>query len=296
MKQLLLAFFSWISFSAVAQQGTMVFFTEDEAPFYLVVNGIQQNLEPMTNVRLIRMNAPAQYRIRIRFADSTRGLINDRVTLDPGMEKTWRITPRVRKGQRTYVVRAMNETPLPPDFSWDQPRWQGAVPFHEEPWPNTFFNEDPRFNVQIGPGGVNMQLPGGQVVIGNQPGFPGNGMPPQQMPMPNNNWVPGYNGPFGCPMPMNNGNFLSAKQAIQAADFEDTKLSTARTIMSNNCLTTDQVIQLCRLFEFEDSKLEFAKYAFARTYDRGNYFRVNTVFEFDASREELNAFIQSGRR
>jgi hypothetical protein len=121
-------------------------------------------------------------------------------------------------------------------------------------------------------------------------------MPPQQMPMPNNNWVPGYNGPFGCPMPMNNGNFLSAKQAIQAADFEDTKLSTARTIMSNNCLSTDQVIQLCRLFEFEDSKLEFAKYAFARTYDRGNYFRVNTVFEFDASREELNAFIQSGRR
>lgn len=105
-------------------------------------------------------------------------------------------------------------------------------------------------------------------------------------------YVPGYTGPYGCVQPMNAASFAAAKSSIQDADFENTKMSTAKTIVGANCLTTDQVAELCSLFDFENSKLEFAKFAYTKTYDKGNYFKVNKVFEFDSSKEELNKFIQ----
>ncbi|MBK9515283.1 MAG: DUF4476 domain-containing protein, partial [Flavobacteriales bacterium] len=46
-------------------------------------------------------------------------------------------------------------------------------------------------------------------------------------------------------------------------------------------------------FSFEDSKLDFAKYAYDRTYDIGNYFKVNDAFTFESSMDELNEFIQA---
>lgn len=47
------------------------------------------------------------------------------------------------------------------------------------------------------------------------------------------------------------------------------------------------------MFDFENTKLDFAKFAFSKTYDRDNYYKVNAVFDFDASKETLNRFIQN---
>ena len=94
----------------------------------------------------------------------------------------------------------------------------------------------------------------------------------------------------GCNYAMDGGSFRSAKETIGKASFEDTKLSTAKSILSSNCMSTDQIIQVCNGFSFEASKLDFAKYAFDRCTDKGNYFKVGNVFSFDASRTELNEY------
>ncbi len=96
-----------------------------------------------------------------------------------------------------------------------------------------------------------------------------------------------------CRKPMSQTAFSGAKQTIEDASFDETKLETAKTISSTNCMTTDQVIEICRLFSFEKTKLDFAKYAYSHAYDKNNYFKVGTVFSFDASKTELNTFIQS---
>lgn len=99
----------------------------------------------------------------------------------------------------------------------------------------------------------------------------------------------------GCGYPMAPGDFSSALQTIKGSSFDDTKLSTAKTIVSsNNCVSTDQVIAICKLFSFEDNKVEFAKYAYDFTTDRKNYFKVANIFTFDSNKTELNDFI-SGR-
>lgn len=105
-----------------------------------------------------------------------------------------------------------------------------------------------------------------------------------------NNYYPNNN---ACRRPMAAADFLSAKQTINDASFDDTKLQTAKTIAATNCLSTDQVMEIARLFSFEDSKLQFAKYAYSRTYDKNNFFKVGTIFAFDASKTELNKYIQN---
>jgi hypothetical protein len=99
----------------------------------------------------------------------------------------------------------------------------------------------------------------------------------------------------GCQYAMPANDFKSAKETVSKASFEDTKLSTAKTILSSNCFSTDQVIAICNLFSFEQSKLDFAKYAYSKCTDPGSYFKVGNIFSFDASKTELNNYISNGR-
>lgn len=105
--------------------------------------------------------------------------------------------------------------------------------------------------------------------------------------------MPGYNGRVGCDWPMNQADFQRAKNTIANADFDDDKLTIAKQVLGMNCLTVDQVKQLGMLFDFEDNKLEFAKFAWGRTYDLGNYYILNDMFDFSSSIDELNEYINS---
>jgi hypothetical protein len=53
------------------------------------------------------------------------------------------------------------------------------------------------------------------------------------------------------------------------------------------------VVEVLKMFDFEDTKIQFAKFAYPKTYDKGNYFKINTVFDFDASKETMNKFVQN---
>ena len=95
---------------------------------------------------------------------------------------------------------------------------------------------------------------------------------------------------------MNSADFAAALRTIKESSFDETKLTTANSIVSNNCVSTDQVVEVCKLFSFEDNKLAFAKYAFKYTTDPKNYFKVNNVFSFSSSKEELSEFVRNGGR
>lgn len=105
--------------------------------------------------------------------------------------------------------------------------------------------------------------------------------------------MPGYGGPVGCPWPMESNDFESAKRSISAKDFEDSKLTIAKQVIRNNCLVADQVREIMGLFDFESTKLDFAKFAYHYTYDLGNYFKVNDAFDFESSIDELNEYINA---
>jgi hypothetical protein len=105
--------------------------------------------------------------------------------------------------------------------------------------------------------------------------------------------MPGYTGPIGCAWPMSQSEFADAKKSIESKSFEDSKMTTAKQIGRDRCFTVDQVKGIMSGFSFEDTKLDFAKYAYDRTYDIGNYFKVNDSFTFESSIDDLNRYIQS---
>ncbi|MFM9056789.1 MAG: DUF4476 domain-containing protein, partial [Bacteroidota bacterium] len=108
-------------------------------------------------------------------------------------------------------------------------------------------------------------------------------------------YLPGYNGPVGCPVPMSPGDFNDLEASIASKTFEDTKLTIARQVLRDRCLFVSQVRSIMRQFTFEQNRLDFAKYAYDYTYDIGNYFKVNDQFTFESSTEELDEYIRSHR-
>jgi hypothetical protein len=142
---------------------------------------------------------------------------------------------------------------------------------------------------------VTMRPRGGPVTL---PGIPRPGDPTIPSPPPNNpppSPMPGYNGPVGCPNPVAAevvGSFLAT---IRRATFENDKLITAKQFLSSNCVFARDVLEIVRAMSFESSRLEIAKFAFASTFDQGNYFVVNDGFTFSSSVQELNDFILNSR-
>lgn len=126
---------------------------------------------------------------------------------------------------------------------------------------------------------------------------------PNQMQNWNNPWgnpwnttnspLPDYSGPYGCPAPtLDAAAFTQAKQTISANSIENTRLIVAKQIIRNNCMLASQVAEIMRLFSFENTKLEIAKFAYAYTCDKGRYYIVNKELRHSSSIQELNDYIQ----
>lgn len=95
-----------------------------------------------------------------------------------------------------------------------------------------------------------------------------------------------------CSKPMNDVSYQKMKKAIEDKPFSDTKMSTAKVATKNACLSTEQIKGLCKLFNMDDEKLTYAKYAYNACVDKANFYHVSEVFSFSGTTEELNEFIE----
>ncbi|MBI3501744.1 MAG: DUF4476 domain-containing protein [Bacteroidetes bacterium] len=105
----------------------------------------------------------------------------------------------------------------------------------------------------------------------------------------------GYNGPHYCNWPMSPPDFESAKNSIRSKSFEDSKATVAKQILGSNCMLSSQVKEVMMLFDFENTRLDFAKFAYGKTFDPGNYYKLNDAFQFESSIDELNKYCNGKR-
>ena len=326
-KLLLLALLAF-AMRASAQTGNLIVFTENGEKFSLVLNGVLQNSTPQTNVKVTDLPAspdfPTGYKMKIIFADATLGTKDFNTAIQNGTERT--ITIKKNKNGE-YVQRMVSDVPLaqaPPT-----PATQTVYVYSTTPPPpasttttttvsksttTTTNGSQPtggNVNVSMGVnmnengGGVNMKVSG---MDGDMQGTSttttvhtttttsGSTYSTPPPPPPPAAAVPGYNGPIGCALPMSQNDFQRLKSTISSKSFEDSKLTIAKQVLNNNCLTTSEVKEIMLLFDFEATRLDFAKYAYGYTYDIGNYFMVNDAFTFESSISDLNNYIGSYRR
>lgn len=96
-----------------------------------------------------------------------------------------------------------------------------------------------------------------------------------------------------CASSMTSASFGSAKSNISSKSFEDSKLTVAKQVTKANCMTAEQIKEVMMLFSFEETKIDYAKYAYDFCYNQGDYYVVNEAFNFESSIEDLNEFLES---
>lgn len=315
-----------LTFSAFAQNSNAVLFTENGERFQVVLNGVIQNTTPSTNVKLTDLIAP-NYKMKILFEDKSLGEIDKNLFLEAYSENTFNIK---RKSNGEWVVRILSITPLAelPPTPQNVPN-QNVVVYHANPivpptatttttttttYNDPAMNDNVNINLGINGIGFNMNVNGtGTGTTTSQttttyttttttsPTTVYTTPPPTtttvivQEPAPVY-VMPGYNGPTGCPYPMTPQDFSGIKASIMSKSFESTKLEIAKQVLGQRCMTSGQVTEIMSCFDFESTKLDFAKFAYGRTYDLGNYYMVNDAFTFESSINDLNRYINSYKR
>lgn len=306
--------FCFLTVISIAQSGSnLVVFSEDGYKFYLILNGIRQNELAQTNVRVMGLNQP-YYSTVIIFEDKSHASIDKKnvyvvdVADNSFMEVTYKIKKN-SKGQDILryfsgvpIAQAMPQNPQVIEYNYNttpMPQINTTIVTQQVTTTSTNGNNT---NVSVGTNGMGVGI--NMNVNVNEPVYnetttttttsynsttstnanintsTNNNNYNNNQQQNNNN----CNGNYA----MSSSNFSAAKSTISKQSFDETKLSTAKQVISSNCLTAAQIKEIMLLFSFEETRLTLAKEAHSRCVDKNNYFLLNDAFNFSSSVEELN--------
>lgn len=326
-----LALFGTLSLAGVrAQTSDLVVFSDMGEKFTLVVDGEEKNTTPASRVEAKGI-VNATPLVVVRFADAAIAPLKQNTWMEPGKLYTVKITTN-KKGERVLRMQGMTEqgtttsteAPAPTNFVDDTPGTQtstgGGEGTHVESTTTVTetsgtTGENVNMNVGINGVGINMNVGVNDGMGGTSTTTTTTTTTSSSSSTTNSNAkltnnatvkekpattavkepaysMPGYNGPIGCAYPMNDTEFADASKSIESKGFEESKMTLAKQIGKDRCFTVAQVKGIMGLFGFEDSKLDFAKFAYDHVYDKGNYYKVNDAFSFESSIDELNKYIE----
>ena len=305
------------SLLANAQSGNAVIFTELGEKFTAYLNGEKQNETPSNNVKIEDLSSEF-YQVRIDFEDDgLPDFHNNNFAIQFDATTTYMVKAN-KKG--AYVLRFHNSTPIEATAVENVRPVETSKPIAEtttttsEPTPTMNTNvtvtetttqqtttapngETISISMNVGGTGINLNMNVDDADMGytetvQTTTVTSGGSTQVTKPIENEEAVVSTS-TGGCSYPMNSTEFSDAKKSIQSKSFEDSKLSIAKQITKGKCLTAEQVRDVMKLFDFEETRLDFAKFAFDYTYDTDNYYKVSDAFDFEMSIEELDEYLSN---
>jgi hypothetical protein len=308
MKQkLLLSVVCMLTFCSVFAQkfGHLTIFSEDGDKFFLVLNGEKINDVAQTNLRVEDLNQP-YYSAKIIFEDTSKQPISKNNLAITDVDDIYKdVTYKIKRDKNNASKMKMNffsMTDVDPGFL---PSSNVVVVHYGQPMPvlSTGVTQTTTTTTTSGTsGGINAGISIDGVGVGinmtiNDPAMQGHAQTTTTTTTTSSsNYGHGQESQSqGCTNGhcISQADFNSALQTIKGQNFEDTKLRTAKQIVSANCLTATQIADICRVFNFEESKLDFAKAAYGNCTEPKNYFKVNNVFSFSTSVDDLTEYISA---
>lgn len=108
-------------------------------------------------------------------------------------------------------------------------------------------------------------------------------------------YVNNYGGATGPNTPMSDANFNSLYQTIQQQWPVSTQMTSLANAFNNtgNYFTTYQAGRLIQLVTAESNRLQLAKLSYRSITDRNNFYQVYDLFSTQASKNELEAYVNS---
>lgn len=300
MKKLFLAILFSVPAILFAQQktGNLTIFSEDGDKFYLVLNGEKQNSTPQSNLRLEELPQP-YYNAKIVFEDANLAPISKNALMIASADNVMMdVTYKIKKDKtgktklNYYSAIEVQRDFIPPAgvcvYRYGAPS-QARVSNGTVLTTTTTTTTNDAVVANVNAPGISMNIAINDPLMQTSTTTT---TTTSSSSYSNSNTNHNESKKEGCSgWPMNSSDFAAALKTISNSSFDETKLTTAKSIASKNCLSSEQVVKICNLFSFEDSKLAFAKHAYKYTTDKKNYFKVNDVFSFSSSKEELIKFV-----
>ncbi len=284
------------TFAQPGQVGHLTIFSESGDKFFLILNGEQMNDIAQTNLRIEDLPQP-YYNARIIFENKNlQDITKNYLALQDADGHFADVTYKIKNDKDNTNKRKLgffSQTEVQPQFVAPKNVY---VMHYGQPRPSvqttttTTTTTGGGASVGMNVGGINMNVNINDAALGTQTTTTtttvhGN----------HDGHDHGYERDRGCSKryAMSPGDFNAALATIKKQSFEDSKLKTAKQIVSSNCLNTNQIMQIAQLFTFEDNTLEFAKYAYDYCIEPRSYFKLNGIFKFSSNADELSDYVQS---
>ncbi|HCY89987.1 MAG TPA: hypothetical protein DHV17_06985 [Chitinophagaceae bacterium] len=305
--------------------GSIQVFSEAGDNFFLYLNGVQMNTVAQSSVRVEGLTE-LYYQVRVVYADRKFSAISkNTVSVSDGddvlMDATYKITRSDQSSKLRFY--AMNPTgrrrlsiPGTVVYRWQEPgkAIADAKPQLEKPVVKSETAAKPVVEASSKPA-VKEELPAKPLAkepAKDKPALAKNdnkqkAEPAKQPVKPQVKDQPKAGAPaakvnpvisepedWACAneWPVWKTEFSDAKKNMEQAKTDKDKLAIAQKLVSNNCVNTDQVIELASLIGKEELRLELVRKAFSRTIDYRNYHRALNLFQKDASKQAFRAMIK----
>jgi hypothetical protein len=301
-KTFIIFIISILTTSVFAQYGTMTITSNSNQKFWLFIDDVLQNEYSTHSIKIMGMQF-MYYKVRVEMDNAANNCVGQTIMISKLPNQNNFVVNKERGNN--FSFNQSNQMPNPffaqniilPNYNYYSAFQQYLFPGFN---PNVSYGQGNQYRGNTYKGYQHNYQSGGYGSGGNQGygnqgqgmGNPGYGNPPGYGTPP-----PGHGTPppgHGVPPPvtcMPAGDFNRAYSVIQGESFENTKLNTAKQVTSVNYLCVSQIIQICKLFSFEQTKLDYAKFAYPYCVDQNNYYLLNEVFTYAASKDELRKFI-----
>lgn len=314
----LIAIFSILTSNAqISPTGSVTIFSEDGDKFTLILNGEIINDVPQTNLRVEDLNQP-YYSAKIKFENQSLQDVSTNNLMVTDYDRVFNdVTYKIKRDKNNKTKMKMNyfssvpvnnryvPAPNVQVIHYGQPR--EVVVVRDQPirsggvtQTTTTTTQTGGTNVGVGIniGGINMGVSinenngGGAVTQTTTTTTSGSSTYSSNSNFENNQQNDNSRG-CGRKSCMSPKIFNTALATVKKLPFEESALKTAKQIISSNCLDIDQIIQIANIFNFEENKLDFAKYAYDFCIEPRNYFKLNGIFNFTTNADELSDYVQN---
>lgn len=259
---------------AFAQPAMITIVDNDKTPFYLYVDGLQENDSPKAKVRVKNL-LEGTHHVKVIFEDVQIGSPQLKVDIPYGTEFLLRIK-KFESGDRS---------------------WYGIV------------KEDQR-DISINPKKIEVDtLSPNELKNAKETAdsiYRAN-LPLEEIMVPKDTLLaevadtleeetPIIKTEFNCTNPLHPDALNLITLKLETVPTDEEKLPIIRGFIEVNCISSIQLMELLQYLEFEVSRLEVAIFAYPYCFDPKNYAFVEGVFEYETSISNLHNQLYSGNK
>lgn len=257
----------WTVSYAQKVTGKITMFSENGDKFWLVLNGVKINQKAEFRVTAENLTE-TRYQAKMIFQNNKIPALNEIIFVIDVDGNVYSKTLQIKTNKKgKYITRVVsaeilgNNNPTPP----------AVIPPKQEVI-------NPVVNPKVDPDNTPKE-----VVV---PVVPPKDVTPSPTPVNNNTTV-------NCGTAMSDADFNEAIALVKSSSFSSEKLSSARQVRDNNCLSLNQVKSLMSAFSFDDDKLEFSKYAYSKCTEPKKYYLLKTNFMSSFTKDAFDDFLNS---